>query len=67
MLSKSKQPRFEDENNYEDQIKLKLFFSVNSKNIDTPEGFIIPFSPLMLARLFLLKELPKPSPFPIVK
>ncbi|CAH3016765.1 unnamed protein product, partial [Porites evermanni] len=35
---------FEDENNYEDQINFNFPFSMNSKNIDTPEGFIILFS-----------------------
>ena len=43
------------------------FFSMNSKNIDTPEGLIMLFSPQMIARLLLLKELPKPRTFSIVK
>ena len=50
--------RFKDENEYEYEIKLKVLMLILKK--DTPETFILLFSPNKSVRLFILKEV-KPS------
>ena len=52
--------RFEDENHYEYEIWFKVFSRI-VKKMDTPEIFIVLFSPEKLALLSLLKEV-EPSP-----
>ena len=45
-----------------DEISLYVFFFAYSKKRSTsPESVIVPFSPELLAKLFILKEV-KPSP-----
>ena len=51
--------RFGDENDYEYEIWLKVLFAYSLK-IDTPESFIVLFSPQKLPLLSLLQEV-KPS------
>ena len=52
--------RFEEQNEYDYDIELKVFYSCSQKK--TPqESFIVLFSPKTLSRLFTLKEV-KPSP-----
>ena len=52
--------RFEDENHYEYEIWFEVFSRI-VKKMDTPEIFIVLFSPEKLALLSLLKEV-EPSP-----
>ena len=52
--------RFEDENHYEYEIWFKVFSRI-VKKMDTPEIFIVLFSPEKLALLSLFKEV-EPSP-----
>ena len=49
-----------DENDYKVAISLRAFWRLLKKR-DTPESFIVIFSPHKLAQLFLLKEV---KPFP---
>ena len=43
--------RFEEEEDYEDEINLKFFFRVFSWKIDTPESFILLFLTSLIAKL----------------
>ena len=53
--------RFEDQDDYDEEIQLEEFFSVILKKKDTSESFTVRFfSPETLAWLFLLQEF-KPS------